>query len=234
MKHLFYAPGIAVNPELPEEESQHCMRVLRLGEGEEITLTDGKGFLYQAVLTETHPKHCRIRVTKKWEQAPLWNFYLHIAVAPTKNMERMEWFVEKATEIGINEITCLRCDHSERREIKLPRLNKIAVNAMKQSQKTILPLINEMIDFRDFVSSAFTEGYKMIGHCREGQKQLIKEVYKPGRNALLLIGPEGDFSNEEVQAASDAGFSPVSLGESRLRTETAALVACHTIQVLNQ
>jgi 16S rRNA (uracil1498-N3)-methyltransferase len=237
MKHyLFYAPHIAVNPaELPEEESLHCTRVLRLEKDDEITLADGKGFLYRAVLTETHPKRCRFRVTKKWKQPLAWNFYLHIAVAPTKSTERMEWFVEKATEIGINEITCLRCDHSERREIKLPRLLKIAVNAMKQSQKPTLPLINEMINFRDFIAATdFFEGDKMIGHCREFPRQHVKERYHAGRNALLLIGPEGDFSDEEVRWASASGFSPVSFGESRLRTETAALVACHTIHVLNQ
>ncbi|MDR0743110.1 MAG: 16S rRNA (uracil(1498)-N(3))-methyltransferase [Tannerella sp.] len=233
MEHLFYVPDIAINPELPEEESQHCTRVLRLREGDEITVTDGRGFLYQAVLTEAHPKHCRFRINGKQKQTPRWNFYIHVAVAPTKNMERMEWFVEKATEIGINEITGLRCRHSERRELKIQRLNRIAVNAMKQSQKTTLPQINEMVDFKDFIPSGF-EGYKMIGHCYEDQKPFIKEVYKPGKNALLLIGPEGDFSNDEIDTALAAGFSPVSLGENRLRTETAALVACHTIHVLNQ
>jgi 16S rRNA (uracil1498-N3)-methyltransferase len=233
MERLFYAPDIAINPELPEEESQHCARVLRLREGDEITVADGKGYLYQAVLTETHPGRCRVNITNKWKQEPLWNFYIHVAVAPTKNIDRMEWFVEKATEIGINEITCLRCRRSERREIKIQRLNKIAVNAMKQSQKTTLPKINGMVDFPDFIPFGF-EGYKMIGHCYDSPKRLIKEIYKPGKNALLLVGPEGDFSSEEINAALTAGFSPVSFGESRLRTETAALVACHAIHVLNQ
>ncbi|HCC53194.1 MAG TPA: 16S rRNA (uracil(1498)-N(3))-methyltransferase [Porphyromonadaceae bacterium] len=233
MDHLFYAPDIAINPELPEEESQHCIRVLRLKEGDEITITDGKGHLYLAVLKEAHHKHCHIDITKKWKQEPLWDFYIHIAIAPTKNIDRIEWFVEKATEIGINEITCLRCRYSERREIKLQRLHKIAINAMKQSQKTILPKINEMIDFQDFITTDF-EGVKLFGHCQENQKHLIKDIYKPGQNALLLIGPEGDFSDKEINDASAAGFYPVSLGKSRLRTETAALVACHTIHVLNQ
>lgn len=233
MEHLFYAPDIAINPELPEEESQHCIRVLRLKEGDEITVTDGKGHLYLAVLEEAHHKHCRIDIAKQWKQEPLWNVHIHIAIAPTKNIDRTEWFVEKATEIGINEITCLCCRYSERREIKWQRLNKIAINAMKQSQQTTLPKINEIIDFKDFTKSNF-DGAKMIGHCHENQKHLIKELYKPGRNALLLIGPEGDFSNEEINDALAAGFEPVSLGKSRLRTETAALVACHTIHVLNQ
>ena len=233
MEHLFYAPDIVTTPELPEEESQHCVRVLRLKEGNEITITDGKGFLYQAVLTKADHKYCRIDIIEKRQQEPCWNFYVHIAVAPTKNMDRMEWFVEKATEIGVNEITCLRCRYSERREIKLHRLNKIAINAMKQSQKATLPRINEMINFHDFITHDFI-GCKMIGHCHENQKQPVKDIYIPRKNALLLIGPEGDFSAEEVNSALSAGFSPVSLGESRLRTETAALVACHTIHILNQ
>lgn len=234
MEHLFYAPDIASNPELPEEESQHCARVLRLKNGDAITVTDGKGFLYRAILTEAHPKHCRIDIAEKTEQAPSWNFDIHIAISPTKNMDRMEWFVEKATEIGINKITCLRCRYSERSEIKLQRLYRIAVSAMKQSQKTTLPEIDEIIDFRKFVAQTPRTDYKMIGHCSERKKNLIKEIYKPGKNAVILIGPEGDFSPEEINAAISAGFSPISLGESRLRTETAALIACHTLHVLNQ
>lgn len=233
MEQLFYAPDIAVTSELPEEESQHCVRVLRLKEGDPITLTDGKGFLYTAILANAHPKHCRVDITEQHRQTPLWNYIIHIAIAPTKNMDRMEWFVEKATEIGINTITCLRCRHSERREIKLQRLNKIAVSAMKQSQKTWLPQINEMIDFNTFISQKL-DGDKMIAHCAEDKKQLIKDSYKPNSNALILIGPEGDFSSEEINAALSAGFSPISLGKSRLRTETAALTACQTIHILNQ
>jgi 16S rRNA (uracil1498-N3)-methyltransferase len=233
MEHLFYAPDIAKKPELTDEESQHCVRVLRLKEGDEITVADGKGVLYRAVLTEAHPKRCIVRITEKWKKDSSWSFYIHVAMAPTKNTDRMAWFVEKATEIGINEITCLRCRYSERREINLQRLNKIAANAMKQSQKTILPKINDMIDFLHFITTTDFDGEKMIGHCDEGPRQLLKQYYKPGKNALLLIGPEGDFSREEINAASAAGFSPVSFGESRLRTETAALVACHTIHVLN-
>ncbi|MDR2913540.1 MAG: 16S rRNA (uracil(1498)-N(3))-methyltransferase [Tannerella sp.] len=233
MEQLFYAPDIATVPILPEEESQHCIRVLRLKEGDNITITDGKGFFYTATLENTHPKHCQVKITESLSQKPLWEYTIHIAVAPTKNMDRMEWFVEKATEIGINAITCLRCRHSERKEIKLQRLNKIAISAMKQSQKAILPQINEITDFNRFISQDFN-GYKMIAHCAENSKQLIKEIYTPESNVLFLIGPEGDFSNEEINAALSAGFSPVSLGKSRLRTETAALAACHTIHVLNQ
>jgi 16S rRNA (uracil1498-N3)-methyltransferase len=233
MEPLFYAPDVASNPELPEEEAQHCARVLRLKDGDAITVTDGKGFLYKAILTEAHPGRCRISVTEKLNLPPSWDFDVHIAVSPVKNMDRMEWLVEKATEIGINKITCLRCRHSERREIKLQRLNRIAVSAMKQSRKTTLPEINGIVDFQEFIARR-TDGCKMIGHCSGGKKKLVKEVCKPGCNAVILIGPEGDFSPEEITAAISAGFSPVSLGESRLRTETAALVACHTVHVLNQ
>ena len=157
-----------------------------------------------------------MNILEQWEQPALWNFNLHIAVAPTKNMDRMEWFAEKATEIGINAITCLNCRFSERKEIKPARLEKILVSAMKQSQKATLPELNGMTDFE------------------EGVKPLLKQTYHPGENALVLIGPEGDFSPEEIALALKCGFEPISLGESRLRTETAALVACHTIHVLNQ
>ena len=232
MEKLFYAPDIADTHTLPEDESQHCARVLRLKQGDNITITDGKGFLYNATLEDTHPKHCSISIIERLPQPPLWDFAIHIAIAPTKNMDRMEWFVEKATEIGVNTITPLRCSHSERREIKLQRLNKIAVSAMKQSQKATLPHINEMTDFSRFISAAH-EGHKMIAHCADNDKRLIKDIYKPGSSALVLIGPEGDFSSEEISAAIAAGFEPVSLGNSRLRTETAALAACHTIHIIN-
>jgi len=232
MEQLFYAPDISVIPELPEEESQHCTRVLRLKTGDSITVTDGKGFFYAATITNTHPNHCQVGITKRWSYQPLRKYNIHIAVAPTKNMDRMEWFVEKATEIGIDTITCLHCRYSERKEIKLQRLNRIAISAMKQSQKAFLPVINEMTDFQNFILHDFND-VKMIAHCADDHKQLIKNVYIPGRQALILIGPEGDFSSEEIADARAAGFRPVSLGENRLRTETAALVACHTIHLLS-
>jgi len=233
MDPLFYAPDISSLPELPEEESLHCTRVLRLKAGDPITVTDGKGFFYHATVVNANPRHCQVKVMKRLSQKPLWNYHLHIAVAPTKNMDRMEWFVEKATEIGIDIITFLSCRHSERKDIKLPRLNKTAISAMKQSNKAILPQINEIIDFQKFISSGF-KAVKMIAYCADEHKQLIKDIYTPGQNVLILIGPEGDFSQDEINAALSAGFTPVSLGESRLRTETAALIACHTIHLLNQ
>lgn len=230
---IFYTPDIALNPELPEEEAGHCIRVLRLMEGDEILLTDGTGSFYKAAISRAHAKHCEVSILESWKQPPLWNFHLHIAVAPTKNMDRLEWFAEKATEIGIDSITCLNCRFSERRDVKPARLEKILVSAMKQSQKATLPRLTGMTDFKTFVTQPFT-GRKFIAHCEEGEKLLLKNVYHPGENVLILIGPEGDFSPEEIELARQQGFASISLGESRLRTETAALVACHTIHVLNQ
>ena len=222
---IFYTPDIATSPELPDEEAAHCVRVLRLSEGDEILLTDGRGTFYKASIQRAHPKHCEVAISESWRQPALWNFRLHIAVAPTKNMDRMEWFAEKATEIGIDAITCLNCRFSERKEVKTARLEKILISAMKQSQKATLPLLNNGItDFKNFVHA----------HCEEGEKPLLKQIYHPGENALILIGPEGDFSPEEIRLALANGFEAISLGESRLRTETAALVACHTLHVLNQ
>ncbi len=230
---IFYTPDIAARQELPEEEAGHCIRVLRLTEGDEVMLTDGRGFFYRAVIRRAHHKHCEVEVLERWEQPKPWQFSLHIAVAPTKNMDRMEWFVEKATEIGIDAVTCLNCRFSERREVKTARLEKIMVSAMKQSQKATLPTLAGMTDFKTFVTQPF-DGRKFIAHCEEADKKLLKQLYLPRENALVMIGPEGDFSPEEIAMALGEGFEPVSLGESRLRTETAALVACHTIHVLNQ
>lgn len=230
---IFYTPDIAINPELPEEEAGHCIRVLRLSEGDEILLTDGKGSFYKAAISRPHPKHCEVAILESWKQPALWDFHLHIAVAPTKNMDRMEWFAEKATEIGIDAITCLNCRFSERKEVKPIRLEKILVSAMKQSQKATLPQLTGMTDFKTFVATPF-EGRKFIAHCEEGEKPLLKQAYHPRENALILIGPEGDFSPEEIRLALANGFEAISLGESRLRTETAALAACHTIHILNQ
>lgn len=230
---IFYAPDIESTLVLPEEESGHCVRVMRLAEGDEIMITDGKGNFYRTSITNAHPKHCQVEITSSWQPEKPWDAYIHIAVAPTKNMDRMEWFAEKATEIGIDEITCLNCRFSERKEVKTARLEKILVSAMKQSQKALLPQLNGMTDFKQFVRQPFN-GRKFIAHCEEGEKPLIKSIYHPGENVLILIGPEGDFSPEEIKSAEENGFEAISLGKSRLRTETAALTACHTIHVLNQ
>lgn len=231
--HVFYTPDIQVTNELPEEEAQHCTRVLRLGVGDEITLTDGKGKFYKAEITVAGNKRCLVTVKETVFQEPLRPCHLHIAMAPTKNMDRNEWFAEKATEIGLDELTFLNCRFSERRVIKNERIEKILVSAIKQSLKARLPRLNEMTDFSTFITQDF-QGQKFIAHCYEGEKPLLKDVLKPGEDAVVLIGPEGDFSEEEVGKAVEYGFMPISLGKSRLRTETAALVACHTINLLNQ
>lgn len=231
--HVFYTPDILRNPELPEEEAQHCTRVLRLGVGDNITLTDGKGNFYKAEITVVNSKRCLVAITETIHQNPLWPCHLHIAVAPTKNMDRNEWFAEKATEIGIDELTFLNCRFSERKVIKTERIEKILISAIKQSLKARLPKLNEMIDFTKFIAQDF-KGQKFIAHCYEGEKPLLKDVLTPGKDAVVLIGPEGDFSEEEVKAAIERGFTPISLGKSRLRTETAALVACHTMNLMNQ
>lgn len=231
--HVFYAPDIIQRNELPEEEAQHCTRVLRLGVGDEIMLTDGKGCFYRVEITMATPKKCFVDIRETLPQSPLWQGRLHLAVAPTKNMDRNEWFAEKATEIGFDELTFLNCRYSERRAIKTERVEKIVVSAMKQSLKARLPIVNEMTDFDKFIEKNFS-GRRFIAHCREGRKPLLKEVVRPGEDVLVLIGPEGDFSEEEVEKALRNGFQAISLGQSRLRTETAALVACHTVSLLNQ
>ena len=231
--HVFYTPDIQTRAELPEEEAQHCVRVLRLNIGDQITLTDGKGNFYRAEISAATNKRCMVNILETIYQEPLWNGHLHIAMAPTKNMDRTEWFAEKATEIGFDELTFLNCRFSERKVIKTERISKILVSAIKQSLKARLPQLNEMTDFNKFITRDF-EGQKFIAHCYEGDKPLLKDVICPGEDALVLIGPEGDFSEEEVKKAIANGFQSISLGKSRLRTETAALVACHTMNLLNQ
>lgn len=231
--HVFYTPDIAVTCEMPEEEAAHCLRVLRLGVGDEVMLTDGKGCFYKAVISAATGKRCQVKVTETIEQEPLWNGHLHLAMAPTKNMDRIEWLAEKATEIGFDELSFLNCRYSERKVIKTERVEKIVVSAVKQSLKARKPVVNEMMDFARFVKKDFA-GQKFIAHCNEGEKPLLKEILVPGEDALVLIGPEGDFSPEEVKLAESLGFRSISLGKSRLRTETAALVSVHIMNLFNQ
>lgn len=230
--HVFYTPDIVSNPELPADEAGHCLRVLRLGDGDEIMLTDGKGSFYKAVIVAATGKRCIVKIVETIPQEPLWRGYLHIAIAPTKMMERMEWFAEKATEIGVNEISFINSRYSERKVIKTERIDKIVVSAMKQSLKAIKPIVNEMTDFEKFVKQDF-QGDKFIAHCHEGEKMILKDAVVPGHDALVMIGPEGDFSEEEVELALKYGFKPISLGKSRLRTETAALVSVHIMNLMN-
>jgi 16S rRNA (uracil1498-N3)-methyltransferase len=230
---LFYAPDIATSTTLPEDEAQHALRVLRLGEGSAINLTDGKGFFYKAVITKINHRQCEVGVSERWPQPALWPFHLHIALAPTKNIDRIEWFCEKATEIGIDSITFLHCRFSERRELKTSRLEKILISAMKQSGKATLPQLGAITNFQTFITHPFN-GRKLIAHCEKEEKPLLKHACRPGENALILIGPEGDFSPEEIKSATAHDFTPISLGNTRLRTETAALVACQTIHFINE
>lgn len=231
---FFYVLNAATAGELPEDEAQHAVRVLRLTVGNELMLTDGQGTFYRAEITETTKRSCRYCVLETMPQQRQWNAHLHLAMAPTKNLDRTEWLAEKATEIGFDELTFLRCQFSERTTLKEERIDRILVSAMKQSHKAEKPQLNGMTDFESFVSKDYPGG-KYICHCYEQPdlqpKRLLKDVLKPGEDALVMVGPEGDFSVDEVRMAELHGFVPVSLGSSRLRTETAALVAVHLMHL---
>lgn len=232
--HIFYTPDISGNNyTLDETESKHCIRVLRLDAGDEITLVDGKGGFFTAKITDPNPKRCAVRIVKSELNFGLRNFYIHVAIAPTKNIERIEWFLEKATEIGINRVTPLLCRYSERKEIKGDRLEKVMVSAMKQSLKAYLPQLDPLTKFNEFITQPF-QGQKFIAHCEENHRDLLTKMIVSNQNYLILIGPEGDFSTEEIEMAISAGFNPVSLGDSRLRTETAGVIACHTFNQMNE
>ena len=230
---IFYAPDILSCPELPEEESGHAVRVLRHVEGDEIDVVDGQGTWYHCRITSAHPKHCGIEIISS-EPDRHWPYRVEVAIGPTKNLDRMEWWLEKATEMGLDRFVPLRCRFSERKELKTERLRKIAVSAMKQSLKATLPQIDEMTDIRSFLNEPY-DGQKFIAHCMDDQpRQLLSRLIRAGSNVRILIGPEGDFSAEEVKLALEQGYSPISLGDLRLRTETAALVALNTVHVINQ
>lgn len=233
--HLFYTPDITENTyTLSEEESKHCVRVLRMNNGDEIELMDGKGSIYKAEIIDNNPKRCTVKIvnTIKTEQR---KFQLHIAIAPTKSIDRTEWFLEKATEIGVDELSLLSCQNSERTVIKAERLNKVLISAIKQSKNAYLPQLNELVDFNKFISTTqHFKGQKFIAHCYSNDLTHLKSKYSALENVLILIGPEGDFSLEEVKLAESNGFTSVSLGKNRLRTETAALYACNTINVINE
>ena len=232
--HLFYTPDIAETLTLPEMESGHCVRVLRLVEGDEIGLIDGRGTFYRAAIDLAHNKRCKVRILEERSQPAHWAGPIEVAIAPTKNLDRMEWFTEKTTEMGIDAIVPLLCRFSERKELKVERIEKIAISAMKQSLKAVLPRIDEMTPFERYVREPF-DGQKFIAHCyADEERKLLSQTYKAGSSARILIGPEGDFSPEEVSLALENGYVPISLGVSRLRTETAGVVACHTLHTLNE
>lgn len=232
--HIFYTPDISGDTYvLNEEESRHCIKVLRLQENDTIKLVDGRGGFYSAVIMEPHPKRTRIKITEIQQEFGKRNHRLHIAAAPTKNIERFEWFLEKATEIGIDEISPIICSRSERKEVKTERLNRVITSAVKQSIKAYHPLLNEPVSLKNFLEEPI-EGQKFIAHCMEGSKSSLKKEARLHGQYTILIGPEGDFTPEELELAVNAGFIPVSLGNSRLRTETAALEACFEINFLNR
>ncbi len=222
--NLFYFPNIKADTTqiiLSEEESKHACRVLRLKDGDIITILDGVGGTYLSQIEEAHPKHCIVSILS-YEYEEKEAKAIHIAIAPTKNIERIEWFLEKTTELGIDEITLLLCKNSERKQIKEDRLEKILVSAMKQSKRTYLPKLNVLISFKDFINQHTTGA---LAHCYEGNKTSIQDVYQQ-YDYPILIGPEGDFSLDEVEMAKKAGYDFVTLGKNRLRTETAGLYAC--------
>lgn len=238
MKEIRYFYDPELSGALPEEEAKHVVRVLRMKEGDKINLMDGCGTFYLAEITTASNHHCLYKIIEQEKQERAWEGNIHLAVAPTKLNDRMEWLAEKATEIGLDRVTFLDCRFSERRNIKTERVEKIVQSAVKQSHKAWIPVIDEMVAFNAFIKQwGLRPGMeddgiqRFICHCYEGDKTHLKDVLIKGKDAIVMIGPEGDFSLEEVAIALEHGFCPVTLGKSRLRTETAALVAVHLMQL---
>ena len=233
---LFYTPDILPNAPhytLNEEESRHCVRVLRLEQGSEVQLIDGRGGFFTAQIADAHPKKTLLKIISAQRAFNKRNHYLHIAVAPTKNIERLEWFLEKATEIGIDEVSFIICRRSERKELKIDRLNKIVTSAVKQSIKAYHPVLNEPASYAQFMDKGFI-GQKFIAHCQQTAKISLRDELTKGESCLVLIGPEGDFTPDEIDTALNKNFKAITLGDSRLRTETAALEACFEVNFLNR
>ena len=233
----FYVPDAAQQSELPADECAHAIRVLRLKVGYELYLMDGVGNYYRAQVIEATSHRCGYEIVETLPQQRQWEGHVHLAIAPTKMMDRIEWMTEKATEIGIDELSFLDCQFSERRVVKLPRVEKIVVSAVKQSHKAWMPVVNEMTPFKDFIRQP-REGRKFIAHCYEEvpRTYLFNELRKPAdeADATVLVGPEGDFSIDEVRQAVKAGYQSVHLGKSRLRTETAGLSAVMMMQLAKE
>ena len=225
---LFYHPDIeplSVLVTFPKEESRHMIRVLRKKIGDQIHITDGKGSLYLAEIIDDNDKKCEVQVLNSVRKPDDKGYRLHVAIAPTKSNDRFEWFLEKATEIGIDEISPIICEHSERRKVNLERCEKVLLTAMKQSLKYYLPKINPLQRFQDLIQNS-PEDAKIIAHCNDEDKQGLQDLIRDKNDILVLIGPEGDFSPEEIQDATARGFQSLDLGRSRLRTETAGVVVC--------
>lgn len=237
--NLFYTQHIEDQwLHLDAEEARHCAQVLRKQVGEHIFVVDGSGGFYESELIEVHKKSCKASILKQIKPYNPRPFHLHIAIAPTKNISRFEWFLEKATEIGVDEITPLLCFHSERKNIRHDRLEKVLVAAMKQSIKAYLPKLNPLIKYNNFIDTFVkandNSAARYIAHCHGTIESHLKEKYQPRQNVTLLIGPEGDFSKTELDLAFAKSFEEVHLGQSRLRTETAGVVACHTVNLMNE
>lgn len=230
----FYAPDIESTLSLPESDSAHCVRVLRRSVGDDVIVVDGRGHRFSCRIVGDHPKHVAVEIVSREEVPPLWDNDITLMVAPTKNNDRMEWLVEKLVEIGINRIVPVRCSRSERKDIKRERLEKIAVAAMKQSLKASLPDITDMMPL-DRAVSLFNAPQRFVGYCDDlTPRALLARTYRPHTDVVILIGPEGDFTPDEITSLTAAGFIAVTMGDNRLRTETAALVACDTCHIVNQ
>jgi 16S rRNA (uracil1498-N3)-methyltransferase len=234
--HVFYTPDLQDQAQytLNEEESKHCSKVLRLSTGDKVFLVNGRGGLYEAEIETESKKHVGLLITKTTKEYQKRNHHLHIAIAPTKNIDRLEWFLEKATEIGIDEITPIICERSERKVVKEDRLLKVITSAVKQSLQAYHPLLNPAITFSQLLQQQ-TTATKLIAHCiDDAERSYIKDLVQPLNSYLILIGPEGDFSPQEITTALQHGFMPVTLGTTRLRTETAALAACFELNYINR
>lgn len=231
----FYAPDIETTGELPESDSAHCCRVLRMKEGEEIYVVDGKGSRFRCVILEAHPKHTLVEIQEREQIPNHWDFELTLAVAPTKHADRMEWMLEKAVEIGIDRVVLLKCARSERKIMKTERLKKVMISAMKQSLKGVLTILEDVTDFDSFVKSVPIGVGKYFGYCSPDYPRAdFSQNCKVKTPLVIMIGPEGDFSPDEVSLAVEHGFLPVTFGDSRLRTETAALYAVTAAHVINR
>jgi 16S rRNA (uracil1498-N3)-methyltransferase len=232
--HVFYTPDLISDVyTLNEEESKHCSKVLRLNLGDVISLIDGKGGLFKAEISGISKKNVQLKVIDKQTEFGKRNHYLHIAIAPTKNIDRLEWFLEKATEIGIDEITPIICDRSERKIIKEERLDKVITSAVKQSLTAYHPKLNTAITFAELMKQTVNV-QKFIAHCLPGDKLYINQITQPHQSYLILIGPEGDFTPAEINIALQNEYKAVTLGNTRLRTETAALAACFEVNYMNR
>ena len=233
---LFYAPEITLpRYTLSEEESKHCVRVLRMEPGDELHITDGRGTMHRCKVVDANAKRCVVEVVESQYEYQKMDYELTVAIAPTKIIDRFEWFLEKSTEVGISEIYPIECDHSERRQLKLDREQKVVTSAVKQSLKAYHPVLHPLTDVRDVITMPF-EGAKFIAHCNSelGEREYLGRLLKKGEKTLILIGPEGDFSPEEITFALQNGFKAISLGRERLRTETAAVVAAVVTSTINK